>query len=115
MQEEMHMSVDQAGEQRGVAEVDDPGALRMVNGDAYGANAIALDQNFAWLEQGAGVHLEQAGGVEDDGCGGWLLGGGGKGQTQTYAESKAAEALKKFQHGTNIAIAGLLLISSFRP
>jgi hypothetical protein len=67
MQEEMHVGVDQAGEQRDVAEVDDFGALRMVDRCADGANAVAFDQDFAGLEEGAGVDLEQARGVEDDG------------------------------------------------
>ena len=67
MQKEMHVSVDEAGEQRGVAEVDDLCALRMVDGCADGADALALDENLAGLEDGAGVDLKQARGVEDDG------------------------------------------------
>ena len=73
MQKEMHVRVDEAGEQRGVAQVDDFGALRMVDRRAHGANALALDEDFAGLEQGAGIDLEQARGVEDDGGGGGLL------------------------------------------
>ena len=75
MEEQMHMGVDQAGKQRCVAEVDDPGALRMVDRAADGADAVALDENFAGLEEGSGVHLEQARGVKDDGRDGRLLGG----------------------------------------
>ena len=51
MQEEMDVRVDQAGHQRGVAEVDDLRALRMLNRFADGANAFALDQDFAGLKQ----------------------------------------------------------------
>jgi len=76
MQEQVNVSVDQAGEQRGVAQVDDFGALGMVYRRPRGANAIPFDQNFTGLEQGSGIHLEQARGVEDDGRGGWLLRGG---------------------------------------
>ena len=52
------------------------GALGMVDRSADGADALALDENFAGLEQGSGVDLKQAGGVEDDGRGGGLLGEG---------------------------------------
>jgi hypothetical protein len=69
MQEEVHVGVDEAGKQRGVAEVDDSGALRMVYRFADGADAVALDENLAGLEECASVDLEQAGGVEDDGDG----------------------------------------------
>jgi hypothetical protein len=71
----MNMRVDEAGDQGGVAEVDDLRALRMVNRGADGANAVALNQDFARLEDLAGIDLKQAGGVEDDGRG-RLLGGG---------------------------------------
>jgi hypothetical protein len=35
----------------------------MIDRGADGANAISLDQYFAGLEQGSGIHLEQARGV----------------------------------------------------
>jgi hypothetical protein len=74
MEEEMDVGVDEAGEQRGVAEVDDLGVLRVVDRCADGSNAIALHEDFARLEQRAGIDLEQARGVQDDGRRG--LGGG---------------------------------------
>ena len=75
VQKEVHMGVNEAGKQRGVAEVDDLGALRVVNQCGDGANAIALDKNLAGPEERAGIDLEQAGGVENDGRGCRLLGG----------------------------------------
>jgi hypothetical protein len=45
----------------------------MVDRCADGANAIALNEDFAGLEERAGVHLEQPCGVEDDGCACGLL------------------------------------------
>ena len=51
MQEEMHVRVDEAGEQRDVAEVDDGCVRRMVDGCADGADALALDENFAGSEE----------------------------------------------------------------
>ena len=73
MQEEMDVGVDEAGEQSGVAEVDDLCALRMVDGCADGADAVALDEDFAGAEECAGIDLEQARGVEHDGRGRRLL------------------------------------------
>jgi hypothetical protein len=76
VQKEMDVRVDEAGEQSGVAEIEDPSALRMLNRDADSADAVALDQDFARLKESASVHLEQARGVEDDGrCIGLLRGG----------------------------------------
>ena len=75
MEEEMDVGVDEAGEQRCVAEVDDVCALRMIDGSADGADAVALDENLAGAEEDAGVNLKQAGGVEDDGRGCGLLRG----------------------------------------
>jgi hypothetical protein len=92
--------VDQAGEQGGVAQVDDFGALGMINRLPNGANAISLDQNFAGLEQGSGVNLEQARGVEDDGRGGWLLcGGEGRRDCERCAKKKGTKALRETRHG----------------
>ena len=80
MQKEMDMRVDEAGEQRGVAEVDEADSLRMLDRRADSTDALALDEDLAGLEQGSGVDLQKAGGVEHDGRGGWLLGVGGKRQ-----------------------------------
>ena len=91
MQEQMHVRVDQAGQQRGVAEVDDPCALRMVDRCADSADALALDQNLAGLEQVSGIDLEQARGVEHDGrCRGnrRLLRGRPTGKRQSHGASR---------------------------
>ncbi len=68
----MDVGVDEAGEQGGVAQVDDFGALGMVDRGADGADVVAFDQDFAGLEEGAGIDLEKARGVENDGRGGGL-------------------------------------------
>ena len=79
------------------------GALGMVDRCAHGADALALDQNFAGLEQGSGIHLEQARGVEDDGRGGWLLCGDrgrhDRRQGERYAKKKETKTFRKFRHG----------------
>jgi hypothetical protein len=67
MEEEMHVRVDEAREERGVAEVDDARVSGVVNGGSDGADFVALDENFAGLEESAGVDLEKARGVEHDG------------------------------------------------
>ena len=99
MQEEMDVGVDEAGEQRGVAEVDDLRALRMVDRSADGADALALDQNFAGLKDCAGVDLKQARGVEHDGRGGRLLRDGNSGEQgeDQRQETQPCEAAKLFE------------------
>jgi hypothetical protein len=63
----------------------------MVDGCADGANAVALDEDFAGLEERAGVDLEQAGGVEDDGG----LGGGVAAEDASSRESARAAWVKE--------------------
>jgi hypothetical protein len=77
MEKEMDMRVDEAGEQRGVAEVDNLCVLRMIDGSSNGANAVAFNEDFAGAENRASVNLQKARGMENDGRGGWLLRGGG--------------------------------------
>ena len=77
MEEEMDVSVDEAGEQRCVAEVYDVCVLRMIDGCADGADAVALDENLAGVKEDAGIDLKETGGVEDDGRGGLLRKGAG--------------------------------------
>jgi hypothetical protein len=67
IEEEMDVRVDEAGEERRVAEVDDARVCGVVNGCADGVNAVALDKNFAGLEESAGVNLEEACGMKHDG------------------------------------------------
>ncbi len=51
VQKEMDMRVDETGEKRGVAEVDHFYTLRMLDGFSNGANALAVDEYLAGLEQ----------------------------------------------------------------
>ncbi len=66
MQKKMHMRVDQAGKQCGVAKIDHFGIRRMFHGCAGSHDALAFDQNFAGADDVAGLHVEQARGVQDD-------------------------------------------------
>ena len=110
MQEEMHVRVDEAGEQRGVAEVDDLGAGRMVDRGADGADAVTFDEDFAGPEQRAGIDLEQARGVEDDGRGGNLRRADAQMATASDSAQTACDAIvrkdgdckREFQHDTRI-------------
>ncbi len=65
MQEQMDVRVDQAGEQRGVAEIDDLRAGGMVDGGADGGDAVALDQDLAGRDDCSGFDIEQTRGVQD--------------------------------------------------
>ena len=67
MQEKMHMRIDQARQQRGVAEIDDLRAGGMCHRGTDGADAVALNQNLAGCGDVAGLDVEQARGVENDG------------------------------------------------
>jgi hypothetical protein len=63
MKEQVHVGVNQAGEKRGVAQIDDFGARRM--GD-FGANFfyfVGVHEYFAWSGDAAGLDVEQARGV----------------------------------------------------
>ena len=57
MQKEMHMSIDQSGKQRGVAEIDDLRALRTIDRFANGADAVAFNQHLTRPEHHAGIDL----------------------------------------------------------
>jgi hypothetical protein len=72
MQEEMNVCVDKAGEQRGVAELDDLRARRMRDRSADLLNALTGDEDFAWREDFSGLDDEQARGVQDGLAGCWL-------------------------------------------
>ena len=65
MQEEMDVGVDEAGHQGGVTEVDDFCVRGMRNAGAGGANAFALDEDFAGRDEAAVLDVEQVGGVEN--------------------------------------------------
>ncbi len=63
MQEQVHVGVDQAGKQGGVAEIDDLRAGRMRDRTANGGDALALDQYLAWRRDVASLNIQQAGSV----------------------------------------------------
>jgi hypothetical protein len=112
VQEEMDVSVDEAGEERGVAEVDDARALRVLDGCADSKDALTLDENLSGLEQGSVVDLQKASGVEHDG-GGWRLLGvekAGKREGQGAGEQTyGTRAEREKSHGSRISRAGPLL------
>jgi len=62
----MDVSVDQSGEQRGVAEIDRLCAGRMRDGLADFDDPVALDEDFAGRHEFSGFDVEKASGVEDD-------------------------------------------------
>ena len=67
VKEKMDVSVDQAGEQGAVAEVDNIGSGGMLDRGSDLEDAVALNQNFGGRDDLAGLHAEQTGGVENDG------------------------------------------------
>jgi hypothetical protein len=81
----------------------------MIDGLAHGFDALALDQNFAGLEQGSSINLEQPRGVEDDGRRGrirrGLLGGrqGSCGKKYRRQNEGCAKLGKEFPHGYDYA------------
>ena len=68
----MHMRVDEAWQQRGIAEIDGLRPLRMIDRFAHGNNAVAADKYLAWLKQSSCIHLQQPGGMKND----WSVGAG---------------------------------------
>ena len=70
MQEQVHVRVDEAGQKSGIAEIDDLRVRRVVDRNAHGLDALAYDENFAGLEDVAGIDLKQPRRVEDDRRGG---------------------------------------------
>ena len=67
MEEEVNVSVDEAGHQCGVAEVNHLRASRMRDMRADFADAIACDEHFTRGDDLAGRHVEDARGMEDGG------------------------------------------------
>ena len=67
MQEEVDVRVDEAGQQGGVAEVDDFRAGWACDFGADFGDGVALDQDFAGSDHFAGFDVEQARGVKNDG------------------------------------------------
>jgi hypothetical protein len=94
MQEQMHMRIDEPGEQRGIAEVNDASRWRMVDGRSDRFDSFSFDQNFAGSENLSGCDVKQARRVKDDGRRGRLLGLGraaqqARGARQQHRQAKA--------------------------
>lgn len=62
----MDVGIDQAGKKSAIAQVDDFGASRVLYRGSYLGDAFALDQDFSWLDDVAGLHVEQARRVQHD-------------------------------------------------
>jgi hypothetical protein len=60
MKEQVHVGVNQAGEKRAVAEIDDFGARRMGDFGAHFFYFVTLHEYFAWSGNAAGLDVEQA-------------------------------------------------------
>ena len=88
MQKEVNVGVNQPGEEGYIAQVDDLGALRTIYRSADGADAFALDQDFARLDQPSRVDLEEPGGMEDDGRLAGGLAGGAEGHRRSAAQQR---------------------------
>jgi hypothetical protein len=71
MQEKMHVRVDQAGHQGAVPEIDDFRARGMFHTRSHLGDAVALNQDFAWLDDLPGFDIQQPRGMQDHGtrCG----------------------------------------------
>jgi hypothetical protein len=67
MQEQVHVRVDEAGQQSGIPEIDRLRALRVVDLFADGLDALALNQNLARRDNLARCHIKQPRGVKDNG------------------------------------------------
>jgi hypothetical protein len=71
MEEEVDVRVNQAGEQSGVAEIEDFCAGWPADFRADFFYGVGLDEDFARGDEAAGFYVEKARGVEDDGVRGW--------------------------------------------
>jgi hypothetical protein len=95
----MHVRVDQARQQRGIAQIDDFRALKTVNRCADRLDALALNQNLARPQDIAAFNFEEPGGMENDGARGWLLcqalKGNAAGQEGAGAEQSESIAMRR--------------------
>ena len=66
MKEKMNVSIDEAWQESGVAEVHDFSALRMLHGGTDFDDAVALDKDFSRRDYFAGFNLEEARGVQNN-------------------------------------------------
>ena len=98
VEKQMHVGIDQARQQSGIAEIDDFGAGRMRDRRADGSDALAVDKNFSRGHDAAGIDLEQVRCVQDDG-----VAGGGVGHDVPCLRGhgqhdNAADRVPGFQH-----------------
>ncbi len=63
----MHVGVDQAGHQGGVAQIDGLGSGGMGDGGAGGNDLLSFDQDLSGDKHAAALDIEQARGMENDG------------------------------------------------
>jgi hypothetical protein len=99
VQEKMHVYVDKAWEQRGIAEVDHLCVLRMIDRGAHRDDSLAFDENLAGLEEVSSINLEQAGCVEHKRRR-WLLRGGvqANGEQRRPQQKAPALAMRQTAH-----------------
>ena len=69
LQEEMGMRVDEAGQERRIAEVDDLGPLGSAPARAHRGDAVSLDDDEGRRGDLVGAGVEEARGLDDDGRG----------------------------------------------
>jgi hypothetical protein len=66
MQEEVDVRVDESGKQGRVAEIDDLGARRVLDGRADFDDVVTLDSYLAGCDNPASLHFDQPRGVQDN-------------------------------------------------
>jgi hypothetical protein len=65
--------INQAGKQCAIAQVDHVRAGRMLDRSPHFNDTFAVHENLARRDDVSGLHVQQTGGVQDDGLGrGWL-------------------------------------------
>jgi hypothetical protein len=69
MQEQVHMCVNQAGHQRGVAQIDHGRSRRMRDRRAHLADALAHNQHLAWRDDLARGDIQHTRGMKNSGLG----------------------------------------------
>ena len=71
------MGVDESGQQRAIAQIENLGSGKMFHRGTDLDDAISLNEHFAWLDQLPRLDIEQPGGMQHDGIrrGGWSLTG----------------------------------------
>ena len=119
MQKQVHVRVDQAGQQSGIAEIDHRGALRMLHRRSHGLNPLALDQNLAGPQHVSGIYFKQPRRVEHDGRVGRLAHGllrwGCFAKDEDCENGEKAAANWKVEHGYEYRAFSIHLLTSPVP